>query len=136
VADKEIYDYVSTVTPDNNVTLQVTPAEVSEIGYRNQVVHLGDDETEEVVDLGGGSSIFKVTLSWSAMSASDAGTLLDYYHDSNKGNGMADSFKWEHPTDGHTYVVKFRSDVQRAVRQSTMFRYAEITLKIMGRIAD
>lgn len=136
MAAKEIYDYVSTVTPDNDVTLQVTPAEVSEIGSRNQVVHLGDDETEEVVDLGGGSSIFKAVLRWSAMSASDAGTLLDFYHDSAKGNGMADSFKWDHPTDGHTYVVKFRSDVQRAVRQSTVFSYTEITLKIMGRISD
>ncbi len=136
MAAKEIYDYVSTVTPDNNVTLQVLPSEIAETGYRNQAIHLGDDETEEVVDLGGGSSIFKVMLRWNAKEASDAGTLLDFYHDSSKGNGMADSFKWDHPTDGHTYVVKFRSDVQRVIKELTIFGFAEITLKIMGRIAD
>ena len=136
MAAKEIYDYVSTVTADNNETLTVAPSEVVEIGYRNQAVHLGDDETEEVVDLGGGSSIFKVILRWNAKEAADAGTLLDFYHDSTKGNGMADSFKWNHPTDGHTYVVKFRSDVQRAIKELTIFGFTEITLKIMGRIAD
>jgi len=136
MAAKEVYDYVSTVTPDNDVTLQVTPSGVAEIGHRNQTVHLGDDETEEVVDLGGGSSIFEFLLSWSALGESDAGTLLDFYHDSSKGNGMADSFEWDHPVDGHTYVVKFRSDVARTVRQSTYFKFAEIKLKCMGRISD
>ncbi len=136
MAAKEIYDYVSTVTADNNETLTVVPSEVVEIGYRNQAIHLGDDETEEVVDLGGGSSMFKVILRWNGKEAADAGTLLDFYHDSTKGNGMADSFKWDHPTDGHTYVVKFRSDVQRAIKELTIFGFTEITLKIMGRIAD
>jgi len=136
MAAKEVYDYVGIVASDNDETLTVTPLKVREQGYKNQVVHTGSDESEQVVDLGGGASMFYFFLAWSALSESDAGTLLDFYHDASKGNGYAESFKWDHPVDGHTYVVKFRSDVERAVRRATAFNFAEIKLKCMGKIAD
>ena len=136
MAAKEIYDYVSTVTPDNDVTLSVEPQNVLvERATKNQIIHLADDGSEERVSLSA-DSIFWVVLQWNYLNESDAGTLLDFWNSATKGNGRAESFKWSHPTDGHTYVVRFDCDISRALQPASRFSVPEVTLKILGRIAD
>lgn len=135
MAAKEMYDYLSIVAPDNDVTLSTPkPSRVKENLFRNQKIHLGDDVSEEVVTLDP-AVVGDVTVLFPKLQASDAGTILDFYLDAAKGNCMAESFKWEHPSDGHTYVVKFRSDVKRTLRY-TSFQFPNIKLKLMGKIAD
>lgn len=116
MADKEMFDYLSTVTPDYSaITLTVDPQEVvREEGQLNQVIHLGADGSEEVVTYST-KKIFYVNLLWPRKSSSSIGTILDFYYDAAKGNGLARSFKWDHPTDGHTYVVKFRDKMNRGI---------------------
>lgn len=135
MAAKEMYDYLSTVAPDNEETLTTPkPCEVSEELFRNQVIHEGDDGSEEVVILDP-DVVGYVTVVFPKLTAADAGTILDFYLSASKGNCMAESFKWVHPSDGHTYVVKFRSDVTRTLKY-TKFQFANIKFKVMGRIAD
>ena len=132
---KEMYDYVSVVAPDNDYTLSLPkPCEVIEDLFRNQEIHEGDDGSEEVITHDA-AVIAYVTVLFPKLTAADAGTILDAYLSESIGNCMAESFKWAHPSDGHTYVVKFRSDVKRTLRY-TKFQFPNIKLKVMGRIAD
>lgn len=136
MAAKEMYDYLSVVTADNNQTLNVSPSKVmTEIGTKNQVIHLGDDGSEERVSLSN-DSIFYVTLQWDLLSAADSGTLVQFYHDATYGNGIAESFKWTHPTDGHTYVIRFDSDLNRELYLRSWFGILNVKFKVLGTIVD
>lgn len=136
MAAVEMYDYLSTVSPDKSDTLSILPHEVlTERGTKNQVVHRGDDGSDVVISLGS-SFIFYVTLIWLNLSASDAGTILDLYYDSAKANRSANTFKWTHPSDGHTYVVRFLGDIQREIRPAGWHSVMQVTLQVVGRIAD
>jgi len=118
MAAKEMYDYLSAAVADKDVTLSVAPQEIlTEQSSKNTVIHLGDDGSEVRVNLSD-ASIFYVTLQWDYLDESDSGTVIDFWNDTVKGNGMANSFKWGHPTDGHTYVVRFASDLSRFQKTS------------------
>jgi len=133
----EMYDYVSTVTPDYSATtLSLTPHNVmSELSEKNQVIHTADDNSEERISLSD-DNIFRVTLAWEVITESEAGTIVDFYYDSAKGNGIARTFKWNHPTDDHTYVVRFDGKITRQIRPASLYDIKSITLRVVGRIAD
>lgn len=135
----EIYDYVADATPQyTGAALSVTPWRVlPERGIKNQVVHTADDNSEERISLSD-ASIWRVELEWDYLSAEDASAILDYYMDPGKANGIARSFKWDHPTDGHTYVVRFDGDLAREwyPRGSVAHAVRSVRLKVIGRIND
>ena len=138
MAAKEMYDYLSVVAPDNDVTLSTPlPQDVlTEKGLINQEIHLGDDGSEERVGFST-AVIFYVTLVWKALEAADSGTILDFYFDAAKGNGRIESFKWSHPTDGHTYVVRFNCDLARLWKAGgKIHEISSVSFKVLGRIAD
>ncbi len=133
MAAKEIYDYLSTVTPDVDVTLSVeAQGEISEESLENCVIHLGDDGSEERISLST-TPVFYVTFGYNVLSEADSGTILDLYHTS--ACGMALSFKWS-AYDGHTYVVRFDSNLTRAGQAMSRMKMQGIRLKILGRIED
>jgi len=138
IAAIEMYDYVATVSADNNQTLSVSPRKVlTEEGSKNQVIHVMDDNSEERIDFGTADiSIFHVMLQWTDITASDAGTLMLFWHGAAYGNGCAESFKWTHPTDGHTYVVRFDCDLPRSIRIPEIHGVTNVKLKVLGRIVD
>ncbi len=78
MAAKEMYDYLSTITPDYSTsTLSVTPQGlIQEDGDKHQVVHESDDTSEEVVSISD-SSIFHCTLHFNHKSASDIGLIIE-----------------------------------------------------------
>jgi len=133
----EIYDWVanaSPATPDYNYTLQIkAQGSVKESGKKDQEVHEADDTTEEVVTLNS-TSVFNVSWSYARLSESEAGTIMDLYHDTAKANGMARSFLWL-SYDGHTYKVRFNCDLDRT-RTRSQWGASEVKLKILGRIPD
>lgn len=136
MAAAEPYDYLSTISADVNQTLVVdAQGKITETGYKNQVIHLADDNSEERITLTLGS-IFFVSWPWNALSEADAGTILDLYHDPAKANGMGNSFKWQTPHDGHTYVVRFDCQLSRVGQSRSRWGYPSVRLKILGRIAD
>lgn len=137
MAAKEMYDYLSVATPDYSATTLSIGCQVQlvEEGEFSQEVHEGDDTSEEVISFST-SPILYVELQWPVKSESDTGTILDFFLDTSKGYGYSRSFKWDHPTDGHTYVVKFRSKIQRVYRPGVFYGINTIKLKVIGTIAD
>lgn len=137
-----MYDYLNTVTPDNDVTLDIPSQEVViEEAEKYDEVHVGDDGSEERIVLGvDGISVFYVILSFYTISESDAGTIIDFYHNSSKGNGRAKSFKWinysEPSARRHTYVVRFDSTVPRSIKLPVIHGLTNIRLKVLGKILD
>jgi hypothetical protein len=134
MAEKEIYDYISTATPDNDVTMTLAArGAVTERTTKNQIIHLGVDGSEERITISS-TVIAYLEYPFSALSNSDAGTVFDFWHDAAKGNGKVESFKLDY-TDGHTYVVRFESDMDR-VRTLGNFQSMSVVFKILGRIDD
>jgi hypothetical protein len=127
LAAKEPYDYLSAATADEDVTLSITAkGTVTEESNTNVVHHIGDDGSEERIIL---SSTPTFYLSWEygILSEADSGTVLDLYH--TTAQGMGKSFKFTH--DGHTYVVRFDSNLQR--RGQSHDRYGiPVRLKLLG----
>jgi len=137
MAAVEIYDYLSTVTADNDVTLSVDPSGVvTEMGSFNDKILKGDDGSEERVRIGSDTPEIYTTLSWKNRLAADIGTVMDFFYNSSKGNGKLKSFKWSHPTDGHTYVVRFESDFSRTITPPELHGVTSCKLRVLGRIAD
>ena len=139
MANQELYDYLSTVTPDySTTTLTVSPSDVIvEEGEKSGIILTGDDGSEERIALSN-SSIFYVTLRWENRDAADAGTIIDFYHDAAKGNGITRTFKWTAPTNagGHTYVVRFTGKLNRNISIPGYHTIPDVRLKVVGRIAD
>lgn len=132
-----MYDYISTVNPDYSATtLSLTPQGVIyEDGSKSVEIHEGHDGSEEAVILSD-VSVFTVRLQWNAISASESGDIFDLYHDHAKACATARSFPWQHPTDGHTYVVKFRDNLSRFKQNAAIYGFSTLRLKVMGRIND
>lgn len=135
---QEMWDYLSTAasTADYTATeLTVDPQQVLvERGKKNQFVHLGDDDSEEIVTLGS-QSVFHVDLQWNVLDETDAGTVIDFYHDTGKGNGIARSFRWINYAEStqHTYTVRFDSVVPRSVQPANIHEITRVKLRILGR---
>ncbi len=127
MAAKEMYDYLSSVTADYTTTeLSVAPQEIlTSIGTKSQVVHKFDDGSVSVISLSD-SSYFDVFLQWNIISDSDAGTIMDFWHDTSKANGMENTLYWQHPTDGHTYTVRFMEPLRR-VQKGGVVNYQEVS---------
>lgn len=133
MAAKEIYDYLPLKMPDSAVTLNVTPHEVlAERITVRQALHEMDDPSGDVVVTLDSTRVGYFTLRWRGLTEGDAGTLLDFYADSSKGDGLAKSFIWTHPSDGHGYVAKFTADFQRDIRASGRFDVFDVVLKAIG----
>jgi len=132
---KEIYDFVSTVTPDYNAAIGILPqGEVTEESAKSQVIHYGVDGSEERISFGT-TSIFYINIQWNLLSESNSGTIFDWYNDATKANGCQKSFKYAWG-DGHTYVVRFDCTLPRSGNAMSRMGIKNIKMKILGRIAD
>jgi hypothetical protein len=137
MAAQELYDYLATATPDTTASLNLAARGVAkERVERKQVVHPGDDGSEEVCSL----STVKVCyleIPWGALNESDAGLVIDHFCNATLGNGKDRTFPYVHAygTTTHTYVVRFDSDFTRDIREGNIHA-SSIRLKIRGRIPD
>jgi len=113
MAAKEIYDYVSSLAADYTTTeLSVTPQRVmTEVADKKQVMHEYDSGSMDVVTFSD-TAYFNITLMWTSISESDAGTIFDLYNDTAKANGRENTFYFQHP-DGHTYTCRFTGPLPR-----------------------
>ena len=132
-----MYDYISVVSADNDQTLSVQPSHmITEIGSFKEEIRKGDDGSEERVRLGSDVPEFYVTLYWSNRLAADIGTIFDFYFNASYGNGQLESFKWSHPKDGHTYIVRFDGELSRTITNPNFHGIPSCRLRILGRIAE
>ena len=130
----EMWDFLSTQAANYvSTTLNITPQRVmTERGLKNQLVHLGDDGSEERITLDK-DSVFYVSLQWDVLGSTDAGKIVNFYHSTSIANGIARSFRWNHPTDGHKYTVRFDGDLSRMEIPGNLFGISQINLKILGK---
>jgi hypothetical protein len=127
------YHFLSVVTADYDYTLTIAAqGKVTEEGYKNQVVRLADDNSEERVTLSDGS-LFYISWDWAQLSEADSGTILDLYHDSAKANGMGRSFKLT-AYDSHDYVVRFDMKLQRSGNSSSRWGIS-VRMRILGKVS-
>lgn len=130
-----LWDYMSTsgVPANSTALLDVDPQRVmAEIGVKNQIVHLGDDNSEEVITLGS-TTAYYVNLQWDVLTSTDAGAIFDFWNSSSKANGIARTFRWAHPTDTHTYTVRFDTDISRSFQPGDIASIGSVRLRVMGR---
>jgi hypothetical protein len=143
MAAQEMYDYLAVATPDVNYTLGAAPytfapqGVITEVGTKNQEIHVGDDGpgSEERVSYSDNSE-FTVQFGMETMTAAESGTLMDWWHNSAIGNGIANTWKWQRADDGHTYVVRFDCDFPRERKAYDIYGVSNITLFVVGKIAD
>ncbi len=134
-----MWDYLSAtaVTADYTATeLDIRPQNVqTEKIRKNQIVHYGDDESDEVITLSD-SALFNVTFSLEMMTEADVGTIIDFYTDSAKANARGSTFYWVNygeVADRHTYTVRFDMELDKAVKTAMQYSVAGIKLKVYGR---
>jgi len=137
MATSTIADFVDVETPDYNVVLAVSAqVEVTEEGgFIEEVFDAdsGDDADAQTVRMATDPQFF-FTLQFPRKSAADLGTLWDWYFDPAKASGTSRSFKWTHPVDGETYVVKFADRLSRGVRAFDQGA-GRVRLKVIGKAA-
>lgn len=133
-----MYDYLAAATPDYATeTLAIRPHRILyEEGGKPQVVHEADDATIAVVSLSA-KRVFFVRLQWDALLPAAAGTIFDLFHNAAKANQYARTFKWEHPLDGHVYVVRFASPLRRGYDATRPGRHSfdELRLRVEGYVS-
>jgi hypothetical protein len=141
MANKEMYDYLPTITPDYTAeTLSVTPqTTLTSKGQKAQKqITMGDGSIRVITK--SNQSYFDVTIQWDILDSEEQGTILDFYHNPAKANGMEKTFYWQHPhpNDGHTYVAQFMSELEDVFehRLANYQKVSPIKLRITGRKVD
>ena len=113
MSEKEMADYLDEETADYDFTLDISPHNVlEEMCGKIQDRHQFDDGSVSTVTLSQ-DNYYLVNLLWDHLTMVDAGTIFDLFNDENQANGLANSFYWEHPRDGHTYTVRFEEALNR-----------------------
>lgn len=135
MAEKEIYDYLDTIAPDRDLTLSIKGRGtlLEEISKIDAIHESPDGQSESVINFGGTKICAQLSIPYNNLDASDRGSIMQYFADSAYGDGRKYSFKLAY-SDGHTYVVKFRSMFKcqwRGVLYSM-----PVVFKVLGRIAD
>jgi hypothetical protein len=132
MAAKKMSDYFTgTMTADYTTALAIQPqGVVTEEGSKNQVIHMADDNSEERITLVTGS-IFYVNWALNQLSESNAGTVMDHYHDPAKANGMGRTFKWT-AHDGTNYVARWDCKLSRSGNSLSRWGYQGLRLRVLG----
>jgi hypothetical protein len=132
MAAKYLSDYFTgTITADYTTALTIrAQGVVTEEGYKNQVIHLADDNSEERVTLVTGS-IFYVSWDLNQLSESDAGTVFDHYNDPAKANGMGRTFKWT-AHDTKNYVARWDCKLSRSGNALSRWGFKGLRLRVLG----
>lgn len=136
MAAAEMYDYLSTISADYSSTFPLTCTEaVPELIAGQDKILRAYDASEERLSFATNPE-FAMVLKFEHLSAADAGTIFDWYCDTAKAYRTTRTFKWTHPTDGHTYVVRFDDSMERVIRMGALMGISEIRFRVLGRIAD
>ena len=127
--------YLNAATPDCTAgTLSVTPHNtISYTPARMQKVITFDGPQESRISIDDDYS-FMIDVQWELLPASNSGQVIDFLLGWDKANGIVRSFKWYHPTDGYTYVVR-ATKLPSIVHQPPDFYNISTSFKILGVIA-
>ena len=129
-----IGDHLNIVTPDcTSGTLSVAPHNtVTYAAGRHQKILIFDEVDESRISIDD-DYVFFTDIKWELIPASNSGIVIDYLLSWDKGNGIARSFKWQHPTDGETYVVR-ATKLPSIIHQPPDYFNISVSVKILGTI--
>jgi len=137
---KEMFDYLSNMVADYTTeTLSVGCQVDLEFKTKvHQVVHEFDDGTVKRKNIS--STVwYEGYLQWpKGLDAADHDTVTDIYSNSSKANFGENTIYWEHPTDGHTYVLQFMGELAHrwAAELPNHIQIPSIPVRIVGRQAE
>ena len=144
----DMSDYLpGTASPDYGADsadsqLILTPHNVmTEQSEKNQVIHTADDNSEERISFSN-DNILWVTLSWQTITEAETGTILDFYFNPSKGNGITRTFLWKHPTDtwcqtsANYYIVRFSSSISRDIQPASIYNVKSIKLRVIDKYTE
>ena len=139
VTEHEMYDYLDTVTAGVDITLNIKPHVILPYpGKKAQIVHKKDDGSIKAYTISS-YSYFDVEVQWTSLTRQDSGFIFDLWHNPAKANGYENTFYWEHPVDGHTYVARFMSELTPAYVAgwgADREKIETVTLRVEGKKAD
>jgi len=132
-----------TASPDYSTTkLILVPHNVmTERAEKNQVIHTADDNSEERISFSN-DNLFWVNLSWQTITEDETGTILDFFFNSAKGNGITRTFLWQHPTDtwcvesDQWYIVRFSTSVARDIQPASIYNVKSIKLRVIDKYTE
>ena len=124
-------NYLPYKEPDYNAEFPDLPVEsLSESINAEYKIAETEDNDEERVAIS--EPFFIVTLDFPHLPKSQIAMLFDFYFDEDKTNGKVNTFKWTHPTDGCTYVVRFDTDLENSFRRGFYTEGFSIDLRVLG----
>jgi len=124
-------DYLDFSIPDYNYYLPVEPQETMvERGEPWQEVLLGSGFDEKRIDLG--DVKFYVTLKWPTLMKSESNDLFSFYLAVLKSK----TFRWQNPKDGYDYVVRFDTEMKRAMAAGGLYSIDPVRLKVLKAIVS
>ncbi len=124
-------NYLPYKEPDYNAEFPDLPVEsLSESINAEYKIAETEDNDEERVAIS--EPFFIVTLDFPHLRKSQIAMLFDFYFDEDKTNGKVNTFKWVHPTDGCTYVVRFDTDLENSFRRGFYTDNFSIDLRVLG----
>lgn len=132
----EMYDFLSTVTPDYSLPFWITPSEVipERSSGQDKILQMYD-ATEERLSFSDIPEMY-MRLRWDFLSETQAGVIWDYFNDYTKGARTTRTFPFIHPTDGHRYVVRFDDSMERVIRLANIHNITEILFRVVGKVVD
>ena len=130
---KYLSDYFTgTMTADYTTALTIAAqGTVTEEIFKNQVIHLADDGSEERVTYAAVSPMVYVNWNLNQLSESDAGTVFDHYNDPAKANGTGRTFKWT-AHDGKNYVARWDCKLSRSGNALSRWGFQNLRLRVLG----
>ena len=94
-----------------------------------KIVETEDDEEERVAV---SEPFFMVTLDFPHLRKTQVALLYDFYFNEEKANGKVNTFKWTHPIDNCTYVVRFDTDLESSLKRGFYADGFSIDLRVLG----
>ena len=124
-------NYLPYKEPDYDAEFPDLPVEsLSEsIDAEYKIVETEDNDEERVAV---SEPFFIVTLDFPQLRKSQIAMLFDFYLNEDRANGKINTFKWVHPTDGCTYVVRFNTDLESSFRRGFYTDNFSIDLRVLG----
>lgn len=128
-----MYRYLTEKEADYTPETLDIPCQVSlpETGDKQQVVHVFDDGSISVIGLST-TSFFDLQLQWSYISESDKDVILSLWHSASKADGRRRTIYWEHPTDNHTYTIRFMSELKIERFPGLIMSLGPVNIRVEG----
>ncbi len=125
-------DYLTELVPDYAGVISITPQQVlmSEPQFNQEI--LFTDSNTPVTISHSDDVFFVVSPIWSAIRSYEADEIMKFFLSTERANRFHKSILWEHPEDGHTYVVKFINAPAHKIHPNGRADIANVVFLVLG----